>query len=123
MKTWTEKLILAALAAVLALAGCTSGDSGVDLEVDEEAVAKVLAQLNEVRVARLSLVRPGLPQPPPSESRKLDPNRDENWIREYATRTKAWQSGSPIILNEAETDLLLDLMKASRDSTPKGAPK
>ncbi len=124
MKSWTETLTLAALAAVLALGGCTSGDSSVNLEVDEEAVAEVLAELNEMRVARLSLVRPGLPQPLPGESRKLDPNQDEEWIREYATgRRKAGESGRPVILNEAETDLLLDLMKASEDDTPREAPK
>ena len=54
MKTWTDTLTLSALAAVLLLGGCTSGDGSVSLEVDEEAVAEVLAELDEMRVARLS---------------------------------------------------------------------
>ncbi len=123
MKTWTDTLTLSALAAVLLLGGCTSGDGSVSLEVDEEAVAEVLAELDEMRVARLSLVRPGLPQPPPGKPRKLDPDQDDKWIRAYAKGAKmASESGSPVILNEAETDLLLDLMKAPREQQSADKP-
>ena len=125
MKTRTETLSLAALAAILTLAACGPGDSGnVTPDIDEEAVATVKAELDRMLHGRTSpSLNPraqarGFPQPPPAPPlRRTDPDLDEDMIREYARNETSWlRRGFPVqvVLNEAETELLLERMRADK---------
>ena len=124
MKTWTETLTLAALAAVLTLAACGPGNVGnVTPDIDEDAVAKVQADVQGWIFAKSTSVHPssGLPQPP-VEQRGVDPDLDEEKIREYANGNPSpgpWHN--PISLNDAEIDILLDRLQAKKAAGKEGA--
>ena len=123
MKTWTETLTLAALAAVLTtLAACGPGVGNVTPDIDEEAVANVQAGMEHWGFAN------------PVADRGVDPDLDEKEIRDYAKGhdpsercnggelppypciPEEWHN--PIPLNEAEIELLLDRMRAEKARNP-----
>lgn len=125
MKTWTETLTLAALAVLFTLAACGPEDVGnVTPDIDEEAVATVQAELEEMLVGRSYSVKPGfrttqlmerLERLERLEQRRIDPDLDEESIRQYARdETTRFPSSSRVRLNEAETDLLLERMRAKK---------
>ena len=140
MKTWTETLALAALASVLTLAACGPGDVGsITPDIDEEAVATVQAEVEGWRLASSKSVNPrsGLPQPP-GEYRRVDPDLDEESIRRFAAhgedertlrflaamaQRKGVAPPEPfrVRLNDAETDLLLDRMRAKKAARKEAA--
>ncbi len=109
MKTWTETLTLAALAAVLTtLAACGPGVGNVTPDIDEEAVAKVQAGVEHWRFAN------------PVTDRGVDPDLDEKAIRDYAKGNDPSEGHwyNPIPLNEAEIELLLDRMREEKARNP-----
>ena len=59
----------------------------------------------------------GLPEPPVEIlGYGPDPDEDEEWIRRYASGgTSLFGHASPVVLNEAEIDLLLERMRSAKD--------
>ena len=125
MKTWTETLTVAALAVLFTLAACGPEDVGnVTPDIDEEAVATVQAELEAMLVGRSYSVKPSfrttqlmerLERLERLEQRRIDPDLDEESIRQYARdETTRFPSSSRVRLNEAETDLLLERMRAKK---------
>lgn len=122
MKRWTETLTLAALTAVLTLAACGPGNVGsVTPDIDEEAVAKVQAEVEQWRYMN------------PVTDRGIDPDLDEKEIRDYAKGHDPSERCNgvelppaciedewfnPIPLNEAEIELLLDRLRAEKARHP-----
>lgn len=120
----TKKLIMTCggvlLAGVVTLAACKSGEAvGLTPDIDDEAVAKVQADMPTWIEARSRTVLPssGLPQPPVEIlGYGPDPDEDEAWIRRYASGgTSMFGHASPVVLNEAEIDLLLERMRSAKD--------
>ncbi len=118
MNTWTGTHTVAALAAVLTLAACGPGDGGnMTPDIDEEAVARVQAEVETWIIAGSAAVVPssGLPDIP-VEQRRADPDLDEKEIRDYAKGNdpSSGEWHNPIPLNEAEIEFLLDRMRAKK---------
>ena len=101
--------MMAALAVVLALGACADV-GGADLEIDEEAVAAMRAEIEGVRFLYLA--------DSPDErgmyvrGRRLDPDLDEAYVREWADDE----------LNDAEVDLLMERMRQARDARVSRTP-
>lgn len=104
MKTWTETLTLAALAAVLTLAACADTPSvALDADMDEAAIAELDG----------SIV--GTTHDPES-LRRMDPDLDRERIRRLATGETQPRNRDRWDLSDAEAEILLDRMKTAKDA-------
>lgn len=112
-KTYLTKIPVAAamlaVLAVLAVATCEPRDvGGVTLDIDEEAIVEIQARLDGWMTGSSH-------GPDGDPGRLIDPDVDEEYIRNYARgAARRWITEPSVVLNEAETDLLLERMRATK---------